>query len=254
MLRAVLAHADGLRIDHVAGLWRLWWVPPGASPDQGTYVNYNAEAMLAALALEAHRAGAVVIGEDLGTVEPEVTETLADQRMLGCAVLWFARDEQAPGTPLLVPKRWPQCAAASISTHDLPTAVGFLRGEHVRARAALGLLKDEAAEWAQARTDRAELVGLLRSEGLLHTDDQDEIVVAMHALLGRTPCRLLLVSPYDVVGETRQPNLPGTVDEYPNWRLPLPVTLEQLQHDPRVNRVVAALRSAGSATGSSGQP
>jgi 4-alpha-glucanotransferase len=254
MLRAVLAHADGLRIDHIAGLWRLWWVPPGASPNQGTYVNYNAEAMLAALALEAHRAGAVVIGEDLGTVEPEVTETLADQRMLGCAVLWFARDEQAPGTPLLVPKRWPRCAAASISTHDLPTAVGFLRGEHVRARAELGLLKDEAAEWAQARTDRAELVELLRSEGLLHTDDEDEIVVAMHALLGRTPCQLQLVSPYDVVGEMRQPNLPGTVDEYPNWRLPLPVTLEELQRDPRVTRVVAALRSAGSTTGAGMRP
>jgi 4-alpha-glucanotransferase len=250
MLRAVLAHADGLRIDHVAGLWRLWWVPPGASPDQGTYVNYDAEAMLAALALEAHRAGAVVIGEDLGTVEPEVTKTLADQRMLGCAVLWFSRDEDASETPLLVPQRWPKCAAASISTHDLPTAVGLLRGEHVRARAALGLLKDETAEWKQARTDRAELVDLLRSECLLHTDDEDEeeIVVAMHALLGRTPCQLLLVSPYDVVAETRQPNLPGTVDEYPNWRLPLPVTLEQLQRDPRVHRVVAALRSAGSAT------
>ncbi|MGB9280521.1 MAG: 4-alpha-glucanotransferase [Pseudonocardiaceae bacterium] len=250
VLRAVLAHADGLRIDHIAGLWRLWWVPPGASPDQGTYVNYDAEAMLGALALEAHRAGAVVIGEDLGTVEPEVTETLADQRMLGCAVLWFARDEQAPGQPLLTPQHWPQCAAASISTHDLPTAVGFLRGEHVRARATLGLLNDEAAEWSQARADRAELVGLLRSEGLLHSDDEDEIVVAMHALLGRTPCQLLLVSPYDVVGEARQPNLPGTVDEYPNWRLPLPMTLEQLQRDPRVNRMVAALRSAGSATGS----
>jgi 4-alpha-glucanotransferase len=254
MLRAVLAHADGLRIDHIAGLWRLWWVPPGASPDQGTYVNYDAEAMLAALALEAHRAGAVVIGEDLGTVEPEVTETLADQQMLGCAVLWFARDEQAPGTPLLAPQRWPQSAAASISTHDLPTAVGFLRGEHVRARAALGLLKDEAAEGSQARTDRAELVDLLRCEGLLRTDDEDEIVVAMHALLGRTPCRLLLVSPYDVVGETRQPNLPGTVDEYPNWRLPLPVTLEELQRDPRVTRVIAALRSAGSTTGVNVRP
>jgi 4-alpha-glucanotransferase len=168
--------------------------------------------------------------------------------------LWFARDEQAPGTPLLVPKRWPRCAAASISTHDLPTAVGFLRGEHVRARAELGLLKDEAAEWAQARTDRAELIELLRSAGLLQTDDEDEIVVAMHALLGRTPCQLQLVSPYDVVGETRQPNLPGTVDEYPNWRLPLPVTLEELKRDPRVTRVVAALRSAGSTTGASVRP
>jgi len=244
MLRAVLAHADGLRIDHVAGLWRLWWVPPGASPAQGTYVRYDAAAMLAALALEAHRAGAVVIGEDLGTVEPEVTETLATQRMLGCAVLWFARDEQTPGTPLLAPQRWPQQAAASISTHDLPTAVGFLRGEHVRARAALGLLNDEAAEWAQAAAERAELISLLRAEGLLDTEElgEEEIVVAMHALLARTPCRLLLASPYDVVGEIRQPNLPGTIDEYPNWRLPLPVTLEQLQRDPRVGRVAAALR------------
>ncbi|HWR48716.1 MAG TPA: 4-alpha-glucanotransferase, partial [Pseudonocardiaceae bacterium] len=247
MLRAVLAHADGLRIDHIAGLWRLWWVPPGASPAQGTYVHYDAEAMLAVLALEAHRAGAVVIGEDLGTVEPEVTETLAAQRMLGCAVLWFARDEQVPGAPLLAPQRWPRCTAASISTHDLPTAVGFLRGEHVRARAALGLLNDDTAEWAQARAERAELISLLRAEGLLRTENEDEIVVAMHALLARTPCQLLLASPYDVVGEIRQPNLPGTIDEYPNWRLPLPVTLEQLQRDPRVGRVVAALRSAGNA-------
>jgi 4-alpha-glucanotransferase len=258
MLRAVLAHADGLRIDHVAGLWRLWWVPPGASPAEGTYVHYDAQAMLAALALEAHRAGAVVIGEDLGTVEREVTETLAAQRMLGCAVLWFARDEDATGTPLLAPRRWPARAAASISTHDLPTALGFLRGEHVRARAELGLLNDETAEWAQARAERAELVALLRAEGLLSADreehSEEQIVVAMHALLARTPCRLLLASPYDVVGETRQPNLPGTIDQYPNWRLPLPVTLEQLQRDPRVQRVVGALRTTGSRIGGSVEP
>ncbi|MDT7712425.1 MAG: 4-alpha-glucanotransferase [Pseudonocardiales bacterium] len=246
MLRAVLAHADGLRIDHVAGLWRLWWVPPGASPAQGTYVHYDAEAMLAALALEAHRAGAVVIGEDLGTVEPEVTEALAAQRMLGCAVLWFTRDEDTPGTPLLAPQCWPQRAAASISTHDLPTAVGFLRGEHVRARAVLGLLNDEAAEWAQAAAERTELLDLLRAEGLLTAETEEDIVVAMHALLARTPCQLLLASLYDAVGEIRQPNLPGTVDEYPNWRLPLPVTLEELRRDPRVKRVVAALRPPNS--------
>jgi len=246
MLRAVLAHADGLRIDHVAGLWRLWWVPPGASPAQGTYVHYDAEAMLAALALEAHRAGAVVIGEDLGTVEPEVSEALAAQRMLGCAVLWFTRDEDAPGTPLLAPQCWPQRAAASISTHDLPTAVGFLRGEHVRARAVLELLNDEAAEWAQAAAERTELLALLRAEGLLTGENEEDVVVAMHALLARTPCRLLLASPYDAVGEIRQPNLPGTVDEYPNWRLPLPVTLEELRRDPRVERVVAVLRATSS--------
>ena len=103
MLRAVLAHADGLRIDHVAGLWRLWWIPPGDGPDRGTYVHYDADTMLAVLALEAHRARATVVGEDLGTVEPEVTEALADNGMLGCAVSWFTRDQSAPGEPLLPP-------------------------------------------------------------------------------------------------------------------------------------------------------
>ncbi|MBB2989139.1 4-alpha-glucanotransferase [Mycolicibacterium iranicum] len=246
MLRAVLAHADGLRIDHVAGLWRLWWIPPGDGPDRGTYVHYDADTMLAVLALEAHRAGATVVGEDLGTVEPEVTQALADNEMLGCAVSWFTRDQDAPGEPLLPPDRWPSRAAASISTHDLPTAAGFLRGEHVRARADLGLLDDVPAEQANADRERAEWLTLLRGQGLLPdgTSDPDEtaIIAAMHRLLAAAPSRLKLVSPYDVIGETRQPNLPGTVDEYPNWRLPLPVTLEELMGDPRVAEIAAAFR------------
>ncbi len=248
MLRAVLAHADGLRIDHVAGLWRLWWIPPGDSPDRGTYVHYDADTMLAVLALEAHRAGAIVVGEDLGTVEPEVTEALAGNEMLGCAVAWFTRDEAAPGEPLLPPSAWPSRAAASLSTHDLPTAAGFLRGEHVRARADLGLLDDVPAEQANADKERAEWLALLRSEGLLPEadggadPDEASIIVAMHRLLAAAPSRLKLISPYDVIAETRQPNLPGTIDEYPNWRLPLPMTLEQLKTDPRVAQITAAFR------------
>ena len=251
MLRAVLAHADGLRIDHVAGLWRLWWIPPGDSPDRGTYVHYDADTMLAVLALEAHRAAATVVGEDLGTVEPEVTEALAGNEMLGCAVAWFTRDESAPGEPLLPPADWPSRAAASLSTHDLPTAAGFLRGEHVRARADLGLLDDVPAEQATAERERVEWLTLLRSEGLLpdaedgaSEPDEEAIIAAMHRLLASTPSRLKLISPYDVIAETRQPNLPGTVDEYPNWRLPLPVTLEQLKEDPRVTDITAAFRAA----------
>ena len=251
-LRAVLTHADGIRIDHVAGLWRLWWVPPGDTPDRGTYVHYDAEAMLAVLALEAHRAGAIVVGEDLGTVEPEVTEGLADRGMLGCAVSWFTRDESAPGQPLLPPAQWPPRAAASLSTHDLPTAAGFLRGEHVVARADLGLLDDVPAEQAVATRERAEWLSLLRSEGLLPPvdtetrdgaaptePDEGAIILALHRFLASTPSRLKLVSPYDVIAEPRQPNLPGTIDEYPNWRLPLPQTLEQLRADPRVADVAA---------------
>jgi 4-alpha-glucanotransferase len=244
LLRALLRQADGLRIDHVAGLWRLWWVPPGDSPDRGTYVHYDADVMLAVLTLEAHRAGALVIGEDLGTVEPEVTEGLAERHMLGSSVLWFTRDLDAPGQPLLPPERWPEESVATISTHDLPTATGFLRGEHVRVRAELGLLDDVPAEEAKAEVDRLELIELLREQGLVEGTEpgEDQLVVALHTLLARSRSRLVLVSPYDVVGEVRQPNLPGTVDEYPNWRLPLPVSLEELYDDPRVRAVVDQLR------------
>ncbi|OBB87219.1 4-alpha-glucanotransferase [Mycobacterium sp. 852002-30065_SCH5024008] len=246
MLRAVVTYADGLRIDHVAGLWRLWWIPPGDGPDRGTYVHYDADVMLAVLALEAHRAGATVVGEDLGTVEPEVTEALAGNGMLGCAVSWFTRDESAPGEPLLAPAQWPSRAAASLSTHDLPTAAGFLRAEHVRARADLGLLDDVAGERSVADKERAEWLELLLSEGLLDGPDPDEaaIITAMHRLLAATPSRLKLISPYDVLAEPRQPNLPGTIDEYPNWRLPLPATLEELRADPRVAEITAAFRES----------
>lgn len=244
LLRALVRQADGIRIDHVAGLFRLWWVPPGESADRGTYVHYDADVMLAVLTLEASRAGALVIGEDLGTVEPEVTEALRERQMLGSSVLWFTRDPDAPGEPLLPPDRWNRESVATISTHDLPTATGFLRGEHVRVRAELGLLADVPAEEAKATAERAELVTLLRAEGFVAEAEptEDELVVAMHAMLAASRAQLVLVSPYDVVGETRQPNLPGTVDTYPNWRLPLPVTLPELRTDPRVAAVVEQLR------------
>jgi 4-alpha-glucanotransferase len=245
LLRALLRQADGLRIDHVAGLWRLWWVPPGESADRGTYVHYDAEVMLAVLTLEAHRAGALVIGEDLGTVEPEVTEGLVAHRMLGSSVLWFTRDLDAPGEPLLPPERWNENSVATVSTHDLPTATGFLTGEHVRARAELGLLDDVAAEEARAAADRDELVALIRAEGLLDGDPEptvERLVVALHELLARSRSRLVLISPYDIIGEVRQPNLPGTVDQYPNWRLPLPESLEELRADPRVAEIVDVVR------------
>ncbi len=248
LVRALVRQADGIRIDHVAGLFRLWWVPPGDTPDRGAYVHYDADVMLAVLTLEAHRAGALVIGEDLGTVEPEVTAALEERRMLGSTVLWFARDLDAPDAPMIPPDQWSEESVATISTHDLPTAAGFLRAEHVRVRAELGQLADVAGEEAKAAAERAELVGLLRAEGLVGDPpgggepDDAALVVAMHDLLARSRPRLVLVSPYDVVGEVRQPNLPGTVDQYPNWRLPLPESLEELRADPRVVAVVDRMR------------
>jgi 4-alpha-glucanotransferase len=243
MLRRIFRYAGGLRVDHVAGLWRLWWVPPGMGAAEGTYVHYDPEAMLGILALEAHRAGAVVIGEDLGTVLPVVTEGLERMNMLGSAVLWFTRDYDDPDGGYLPAEKYPRNALASISTHDLPTATGFLTGEQVRVRAELGQLAgDVADERRTAEKDREQLLAVLRAAGLVTADSSDsDIVVAMHEFLARTPCRFVTASLYDVLGEVNQPNLPGTTDEYPNWRMPLRASLEEIQADPRMRRVARIL-------------
>nr|MDP9101766.1 4-alpha-glucanotransferase [Actinomycetota bacterium] len=244
MLRAVLRHAGGLRLDHVMGLFRLWWLPAGGSPATGTYVDYDADAMLAVLALEASRAGAVVVGEDLGTVEDRVREALDADGVLGSAVLWFQRD---PAGPFLAPTAWRAGTLASVTTHDLPTAAGFLVEEHVRVRHELGQLGvtlDEERD--RVRAERMALLDLLTATGLLAEHDNDP-VLAMHALLAASPSQLVLAAFGDAVGDLRQPNLPGTVDEYPNWRLPVadatgrPLTLDELLVHPGVRRLVAIL-------------
>jgi 4-alpha-glucanotransferase len=241
MLRDVLEHADGIRIDHVAGLWRLWWIPPGFPPSKGTYVHYDADAMVGVLALEAHRANAIVVGEDLGTVEPVVTKTMHERGLLSSAVLWFQRDYDKPDHPFVPPPQWAREAMASISTHDLPTVSGWLAAEHVRLRAELGLLDDSAdEEYATAAADRDAVLALLRETGI----STDDLVVAIHTLLASAASRLVLTSLPDVLGVIRQPNLPGTLDEYPNWRIRLPVTVAEFFADPHVRAVVAALRAA----------
>jgi 4-alpha-glucanotransferase len=245
VVRHALNNGGGIRVDHVAGLWRLWWVPKGEPANRGTYIYYDAEAMFGVLALEAARTGGTVIGEDLGTVEEAVSEGLRERHALGCAVMWFETDEHDPDK-LLPPARWPERAAASISTHDLPTAAGFLRAEHVRVRAELGQLAESREEaLAIATMERQRLLDLMRDEGLLKPDaTEEETILAMHQLLASTPCRVHLVSPYDVIGEIRQPNLPGTTDEYPNWRLPLATSLEEFRHDQRVQQIADTFRTS----------
>jgi 4-alpha-glucanotransferase len=170
--------------------------------------------------------------------------------MLGSTVMWFARDWDAPGQPYRPPDEWPSRALASISTHDLPTAYGFLSGEHVRMRAELKLLATggaagEAAEHDRAADDRAQLIVMLRRVGLLGRDPtDDDVVAAMHAALAGSPSRLAAVALPDVLGEVRQANVPGTIDEYPNWRLPLPASLEVVASDARVLRVVGVFEAA----------
>jgi 4-alpha-glucanotransferase len=248
VIRSILRHADGIRVDHIAGLFRLWWIPPGRPASEGTYVYYDGEAMLGILALEAHLAGAMVVGEDLGTVPDEVTDAMHDRGVLSSSVLYFERDPDVePGTPepLLPPKRWAVDAMASISTHDLPTTTGFLRKENARIRAELGQLADPEAEYARAEAARQEMLAALAAHGLLPENaDETALVVALHRLLATAASRLLLTSPQDALGEPRQPNLPGTIDEYPNWRIPLPLRVDDLLADPTLQEAVAALRDA----------
>ncbi|WP_017237951.1 4-alpha-glucanotransferase [Streptomyces sp. SS] len=251
LLRELLRHAGALRIDHVMGLFRLWWVPEGHEPTEGTYVRYDAEAMLAVLVLEAHRAGALVIGEDLGTVEPGVREELARRGVFGTSVLWFERDWAGTGRPL-PPARWRRECVATATTHDLPSTAARLSGDHVALRHRLGLAdgdpeRDRAADAAET----AEWLGLFRRLGLLPEGEGDEeaAVRAVHRYLLASPARMVGVWLPDAVGDRRPQNLPGTWDEYPNWRLPLagpdgqPLTLEQFAASPRAHALLRELHT-----------
>ncbi|MFF8593883.1 4-alpha-glucanotransferase [Streptomyces sp. NPDC015220] len=240
LLRAGLRHAGALRIDHVMGLFRLWWVPEGRPPSEGTYVRYDAEAMLGTVMLEAHRAGAFVIGEDLGTVESGVRRSLDASGILGTSVQRFEYLGGSEGRHgPLPPDQWRADCLATLTTHDLPTTAAWLSGEHVELRSRLGLLtRPEETEKAEAAAERDGWLAELERLGLLPDPDGD--VVALHRFLCRTPARLLGVWLPDAAGDRRPQNIPGTSSVHPNWRLPVsdgqgrPVPLEELAGRPLV--------------------
>ncbi|WP_432561172.1 4-alpha-glucanotransferase [Kineococcus sp. SYSU DK003] len=245
MVRTILRHAGGLRVDHVIGLFRLWWIPQGAAPSAGTYVTLDHEALIGILALEAHRAGAVLVGEDLGTVEPWVRDYLADRGILGSAVLWFEYDGEHPKAP----EAFRELALASVTVHDLPPTAGYLAQEHVALRDRLGLLtRPVQEERARDAAEQERILGLVRDRGLLAEGaDEQSTVEALHRYLTLSPSLLVGVSLVDAVGDRRTQNQPGTSDEYPNWRMPLTgpdgkvVLLDDLAGDPRVQSLARAV-------------
>ncbi len=254
VLRAALRHAGGLRVDHILGLFRTWWVPDGCSPDEGAYVRYDHEALVGILVLEAQRAGAVVIGEDLGVFEGWVQQYLAGRGIAGTSILWFETDGHDPRPP----ESYRRLCLTSVTTHDLPPTTGYLAGDHVRLRSELGLLeRDLDDELADAMRQRDAVLRLARERGLLPQADPDSAgegaddrrtVEALHRLIAASPSALLAVSLADAVGERRSQNQPGTEDEYPNWRVPLAddrgraVLLEDLADNPRFAALAAAVR------------
>ena len=251
LIDANLALGGGLRIDHVMGLSRLWWIPAGAPPTQGAYVYYDAQSTLGTLTAAASATGAVVIGEDLGTVEPWLRDALAARGVLGTMMLWFERgwsDEP------LAPQWWRKNSLVTVSTHDLPPAAAFLSGSQVTDRVALGLLtRSEDEEREEADRTVNDWIGALVSEGLLPPDKRpsaDEFTVALYGYLAKTPALLIAVNLAEAAGETRSQNMPGTFAEYPNWKLPLcgpdgtPVLLEDLATSDRVRAVARAASGA----------
>ena len=225
-LRAVFRHAGGVRIDHVMGLFRLFWVPEGASAADGVYVRYPWRDLLGILALESWRAGAWVVGEDLGTVEPFVREELARRRVLSYRLVWFEPDP---------PPSYPAQALAAVTTHDLPTVAGLWSGADLAEQQELG--QEPNVESTEAIRKR-----LVQWTGLAADAPVDEVVCRTYGLLAQAPSMVVAAVLDDALGVAERPNLPGTTTERPdNWCLALPSPLEDVEADPRVAAVVAAV-------------
>ena len=227
MLRASLRHAGGLRIDHVMGLFRLYWIPDAHAPADGAFVRYPAEDLLAIVALESERAGAFVVGEDLGTIEAGVRERLAARNVLSYRVLWFEEGALA---------QLPERALASVTTHDLPTIMGLWSGEDVRTLRSLGLQPNEAAfEAIRERVRRVVAAGEASPE---------RVITAVHRHLATAPCALLTATLEDALAVPHRPNVPGAPVGWPNWSRGLPEPIEHLETAPLPRSIARALSAA----------
>lgn len=225
-LRSSLRHAGGLRIDHAMGLFRLWWLPLGDSPRDGAYVRYPTAELLEILALESFRAGALIVGEDLGTVEAGVRRELGRRRILSYRLAYFERQP---------PARYPRRALAAVTTHDLPTIAGTWGGADLALQQRAGREPDRKG--LRSLRDR-----LARVAGLPAGARLDHVVLAAHRALAASPAMLVSATLEDALRVEERPNLPGTIDEHPNWRVPLPVPIEEAMADPFVLRLAQAMR------------
>ncbi len=245
MLRAAMTHAGILRIDHILGLRRSFWVPEDGAP--GGYVGYPLEPLLALIRLEAWRAGCVVVGEDLGSVPPGLRDRLAEAGLLGCAVLQFEKEDNR----FHPPATYRPTTLASFGTHDTPTLRGWWSGWDIDQRHAISGNNAAAREeeHQQRTAERVALARLLCDEGLAPagldpaappSEADDAIAEALHRLLARAGSTLIAVQLDDALGCVAQQNLPGTIEEHPNWRRRYPVAVEGLARNARL-RALAAL-------------
>ena len=243
-LRAALRHAGGVRIDHVMSLMRLWVIPEGANSLEGAYLRYPLDDLLKLVALESHRHRAVVIGEDLGTVPPEFRVRLAERGIAGMDVLWFERDQHGG---FRSPQNWRSHAVGMTTTHDLPTVAGWWSGTEIDARAACGFVADLQAEREAREQDRARLWDAFENENVTEkkappADQPQEAVDAAIAFVAGAASPLSLIPVEDILSLAEQPNLPGTVDEHPNWRRRFERPAAEMLQTPDAKRRLGLLR------------
>lgn len=236
LLRAAFAHAGALRVDHIMGLVRQYWVPKGASPAEGAYVRMPAEALFAVLAMESRRAAAVVIGEDLGTVPDEVPKLMRRWGVLSTKVLYFERTKAGS---FRAPAAYPRGCLLSANTHDLATLAGFESGRDLELHHAAGVL-DDAQRADQVAERRAAVVALRRQA---RVPRGRALVPGVYAFLGRSRARLLSVALDDLAGEVDPVNLPGVpISRYPSWQRRMGRTLREIARRTEVQATLAALR------------
>ena len=246
-LRANMRFAGAIRVDHILGFVRLFWIPEGAHPADGAYVRYPLSDLLAIVALESHRNKCLVVGEDLGTVPEGLREALRESGVLSYRLLYFEREESGA---FCEPRAWPHQALIAATTHDLPTFPGYWAGTDIELKARLDLYPSSEREHRDRRirkTDRRQLVAALRREGLEADLNGPPPVASVYRYLARTPGQLLMVQLEDLLGVHEQMNLPGTTNQYPNWRRKLPLDIAALFAEPAVVRTLAAINAEGRA-------
>jgi 4-alpha-glucanotransferase len=245
-LRTAMRHAGGVRIDHAMGLSRLWLIPHGASPAEGAYLRYPIDDLLRLIALESHRNRAIVIGEDLGTVPEDFRGRMSQTGIAGMDVLWFTRGRRG----FLPPAAWRPDAVAMTSTHDLPTVAGWWKGTDIDTREALGLAPDAATQRKQRGEERPTLWRAFKRAGAAKANQPapHEPAAAVDAavrFVAKSASSLALIPIEDVLGLTEQPNLPGTIDEHPNWRRRLDAPASNVLDTPAARPRLEALRERG---------
>jgi 4-alpha-glucanotransferase len=252
LVRANMRHAGALRIDHVIGLQHLYWVPEGHPPTEGAYISYPFEDLTGILALESHRNRCLVVGEDLGTVPPGFRDKMASLGIFSYKILYFEQDSKS-GT-FIPPEDYPPLSLATVGSHDLATLRGWWQGHDIELRESKHLYSNPAEGPRQREIrekEKLRLLEALKRDGHEPGDGSDfeQLACAVHTFLGGSKAAIAMLQLENLIGEVAQVNLPGTIDQYPNWRRRLGIKIESLENDPRVNAIIQSMAGGRKETG-----